>query len=467
MLVTCDLVIKGGTVVTAADVTVCDVGIRDGKIVALADGLTGDRHIDARNLLVLPGGVDAHCHMDQIVGPGLRTADGFETGTRSAACGGTTTVIPFAAQERGGSLIDAVAAYHRLAADNAYVDYGFHMIVTDPTPEVLREELPALVRDGCSSFKIYMTYDDLKLDDRQIIECLAVARATGAFPMIHAENSDCIAWLTDTLESLGHTAPKFHATSRPALVEREATHRAMSLAELVDVPVLIVHVSGADAIAQIRWAQARGLEVHAETCPQYVFLTESDLDRPGFEGAKFVCSPPPRNQENQDAVWNGIKTGVLDVFSSDHAPFRFNDPAGKMAAGTDAAFKDIPNGIPGLETRMALLFSAGVTTGRISLSEFVALTATTPARLYGLRPTKGSIAIGSDADIGLWDPDIRWTITNDQLHHAVDYTPYEGQILQGRCVTTICRGHTVWQEHDVVGTKGFGRFIPRRTAGCR
>jgi dihydropyrimidinase len=263
------------------------------------------------------------------------------------------------------------------------------------------------------------------------------------------------------LEAAGRTAPRYHATSRPPLVEREATHRAMSLAEMVDVSVLIVHVSGAEAIEQIRWGQARGLDIHAETCPQYLFLTADDLDRDGFEGAKYVCSPPPRDMANQEAVWTGLRTGVLNVFSSDHAPFRFDDPTGKMIHGVDAHFSAIPNGIPGLETRMALLFSGGVMTGRLSLSQFVALTSTNPAQIYGLRPSKGSISVGSDADIGLWDPNATWTVTNDLLHHAVDYTPYEGLELRGRCITTFSRGVAVWNDGQVIGSPGHGRFLQR------
>ena len=456
-----DLVIKGGTVVTAADIAQCDVGIRDGRIVALANGLAAPDEVDATGLLVMPGGVDAHCHLDQQVEPGMRMADGFETGTLSAACGGTTTVIPFAVQQRGASLREAVDEYHARADGAAYIDYGFHMIITDPTPAVLYEELPSLVSEGYTSFKIYMTYEDLKLNDRQIIECLAAARDTGAQTMIHAENSDCISWLTEVLQATGRTSPKYHATARPPLVEREATHRAMSLAEMVDVSVLIVHVSGAEAIEQIRWGRARGLDIHAETCPQYLFLTADDLDRDGFEGAKYVCSPPPRDTANQEAVWIGLRTGVLDVFSSDHAPFSFNDPTGKMVHGVDAHFSAIPNGIPGLETRMALLFSGGVMTGRLSLSQFVALTSTNPAEIYGLRPSKGSISVGSDADIGLWDPGATWTVTNDLLHHAVDYTPYEGLELRGRCINTFSRGVAVWNDGRVVGSPDHGRFLRR------
>ena len=456
-----DLVIRGGTVVTAADTSRCDVGIKDGTIVALGLDLAGEREIDATGRLVLPGGIDAHCHLDQAIGPGLHTADDFESGSRSAACGGTTTIVPFAAQDRGQRLRDVVEEYHGRAAGRSAIDYGFHTIVSDPSPDTIREDLPALAAEGCTSFKMYMTYDNLKLSDREIIECLVAAKAHGLQPMIHAENSDCIAWLTETLEAAGQVAPRFHAAARPPLVEREATHRAVSLAELVDVPVLIVHVSGEQAIEQIRWARSRGLRIHAETCPQYISLTAEDLDRDGFEGAKYVCSPPPRDADSHRAVWNGIQTGVLDVFSSDHAPFNFDDPAGKKIAGVNAPFREIPNGLPGLETRMTMLFSEGVAAGRIDLQTFVALTATNAARIYGLA-RKGTIAVGADADIGIWDPDTQWTITNADLHHAVDYTPYEGARVQGRCTTTVSRGSVVWEHDEFTGQPGHGRFVARQ-----
>lgn len=456
-----DLVIRNGTVVTAADVTRCDIGVRDGCITALAERLEGGREtIDAAGLYVLPGGVDAHCHLDQPTGDGSRMADNFESGTRSAACGGTTTIIPFAAQMKGQGLRAAVEDYHRRANGLASVDYAFHMIVTDPTPAVLREELPALINEGYTSFKIYMTYDDLKLDDRQILETLALARREGAMTMIHAENSDCIAWLTETLERAGHTAPRHHADSRPPVVEREATHRALSLAELVDVPVLIVHVSGREASEQIRWAQGRGLRIYAETCPQYLFLTAEDLGLDGFEGARCICSPPPRDEASQEAVWDGLENGVFQVFSSDHAPFRYDDPQGKKLRGEDAAFKYVPNGVPGLETRLPLLFSAGVMGGRIHITRFVALTATNPARIYGLYPRKGTIAVGADADLALWDPQREVTIRNELLHHDVDYTPYEGMKVQGWPVMTLSRGEAVWRDGEFLGTPGRGQFLP-------
>lgn len=455
-----DLVIRNGTVVTASETMRCDIGVRDGRITALAEGLPqGREEIDANGLQVLPGGVDAHCHLDQPVGGGARMADDFETGTRSALCGGTTTVIPFAAQAKGQSLRDAVDDYHRRAGGRACIDYAFHMIVTDPTEAVLRDELPALIAEGCTSFKIYMTYDDLKLNDRQILEVLALARREGAMAMVHAENADCVAWLTELLEAAGHTAPRYHADARPPVVEREATHRAISLAELVDVPVLVVHVSGPEAIEQIRWAQGRGLPVYAETCPQYLFLTAEDLNLDGFEGAKHICSPPPRDKASQAAVWTGIENGTFQVFSSDHAPFRYEDPEGKKVRGETAAFAHVPNGVPGLETRLPLLYSAGVHGGRIDLNRFVALAATNAARIYGLYPRKGTIAVGSDADLALWDPEREVTIRNAGLHHAVDYTPYEGMTVHGWPVLTLSRGRVVWRDGEVLARPGVGAFL--------
>ena len=455
-----DLVVRNGTVATAADVSRCDIGIKAGKVAALAERLTGGREIDAGGKLVLPGGVDAHCHFDQPTGDGSQMADDFRTGSISAACGGTTTIIPFAAQAKGQSLRAAVEDYHGRAAGKAVIDYAFHLIISDPSPQVLGQELPALLRDGYTSFKIYMTYDDLKLDDRQVLDVLEFARREGAMAMIHAENSDCIAWLTEKLEAAGRTAPRYHATSRPPPVEREATHRAITLAELIDVPVLIVHVSGREAIEQIRWAQGRGLKIYAETCPQYLFLSEEDLDRPGFEGAKCVCSPPPRGKDNQAFVWQGLTGGVFQVFSSDHAPFRFDTPTGKRNAGADAPFRAVPNGIPGVETRLPLLFSEGVMAGRLPLESFVALTATNPAKIYGLHPRKGTIVVGADADLVLWDPERRVTLTNALLHHNVDYTPYEGMRLTGWPVMTLSRGEPVCRDGAPLGAPGRGQFLP-------
>jgi len=455
-----DLVVRNAHVATAADVFDCDIGVNGGTIAALARGLPkGKREIDAAGRWVLPGGIDGHCHLDQPMSDGSRMADDFYTGTLSAACGGTTTVIPFACQFKGQSLQAAVDDYHRRAEGKAVIDYAFHMIVSDPSERVLKEELPRLIANGYTSFKIYMTYDDLKLNDRQILETLAVARREGAMTMIHAENTDCIAWLTDQLLAAGHTAPRFHATSRPMLVEREATHRAIALAELVDIPVLIVHVSGREAVEQIRWAQGKGLRIYGETCPQYLFLTSEHLEGEGFHGAKCVCSPPPRDKANQAVIWDGLENGVFHVFSSDHAPFRFGDPTGKMVAGRNAPFNKVPNGIPGVETRLPLLFSEGVLKGRIDINSFVALTATNVAKIYGLYPRKGTIAIGGDADLAIWNDKLKLRIDNALLHHNVDYTPYEGIELSAWPEMTISRGEVVWSRPEAKAAKGRGLFL--------
>lgn len=455
-----DLVVRHARVATASDTFEADIGIAAGRIVQLGAGLpAAAREIDAAGRVVTPGGVDAHCHLDQPMEPPARMADDFDSGTRSAACGGTTTVIPFAAQAKGQSLRDAVADYHRRADGKAHVDYAFHLIVSDPTPAVLNEELPALIREGYTSFKIYMTYDDLKLDDGQILDVLDVARGHGAMAMIHAENADCIEWLTRRLEARGQTAPRYHAHARPMLVEREATHRAIALSELADVPILIVHVSGREAVEQIRWAHGHGLRVFAETCPQYLFLTAEDLGiDDSYHGARCVCSPPPRDARNQEVIWQGLADGLFTVFSSDHAPFKFDAPEGKKPDGREVAFRHIPNGIPGLETRLPLLYSEGVLGGRITLNRFVELTSTHPAKAYGLHPRKGTIAIGADADLVIWDEGRR-TITNGALHHAVDYTPYEGMELKAWPGLTLAAGQVVWDGRNFHPRAGQGRFL--------
>lgn len=469
-----DLVVRNATVATAADTFRSDIGIRDGRVVQLGERLGAAMNdIDAQGRVVTPGGVDAHCHLDQQMEPPVRMADDFDSGTRSAACGGTTTVIPFAAQAKGQSLRAAVLDYHARAEGRAHVDYAFHLIVSDPTPAVLNDELPSLIAEGYTSFKIYMTYDDLKLGDGQILDVLEVARRHGALAMVHAENADCIEWLTRRLEAGGRTAPRFHAHARPMMVEREATHRAIALSELVDVPILIVHVSGREAVEQIRWARGHGLQIYAETCPQYLFLTAADLGSDdSYMGARCVCSPPPRDRQNQEVIWDGLVDGLFTVFSSDHAPFRFDAPEGKKPGGEEVAFRHIPNGIPGLETRLPLLYSEGVLGGRISLNRFVELTATNPAKAYGLHPRKGTIAVGADADLVIWDEGEK-VIRNADLHHQVDYTPYEGRVLKAWPGLTLSRGEVVWDGRSCTSRSGRGRFLrcgppalaPRRVRG--
>ncbi|MCR9255532.1 MAG: dihydropyrimidinase [Alphaproteobacteria bacterium] len=456
-----DKVITGGEIVTASDRYFADIGIKDGVIAAIGRDLDGAAEvIDAAGKLVLPGGIDSHCHIDQPSSSGAITADDFESGTRSAACGGTTMIIPFAAQHRGQSLRAVVQDYHARAEGKAHTDYAFHLIISDPTDQVLGQELPALIKDGYTSFKIYLTYDSLKLDDRQVLDVLATARREGAMVMIHAENHDVINWLTERLLESGHDAPPFHAVAHAAAAEREATHRAITLAEIVDQPMLVVHVSAKAAIDEIREAKARGLKIYGETCPQYLFLTAHDMDREGFEGAKYMCSPPPRDKANQEHVWNGLTSGVFDVFSSDHAPYLYSGDEGKAQHGHGCGFHRVANGVPGLEIRMPLLFSEGVRTGRLDIHRFVDLCCTRPARMYGLSPRKGTIAVGSDADIVLWDTEKTVTITQELLHDNMDYTPYEGRVCTGWPVLTLTGGEVVYRDGEFVARKGKGRFIP-------
>ena len=457
-----ETIIRGGTVVTASDRMVCDIGIRGGKIVALgADLGHADTIIDAAGKFVLPGGIDAHVHIAQPSGDGIEMADDFESATRSAALGGTTTVMPFALQEKGRSMREVLKEYHAKAAGECHVDVSFHMIISDPTEQLLGQELPALVEDGYTSFKVFMTYEGLALNDRQILDVMSVARETGALVMVHAENYDAIRFMTEQLEKSGKTAPKYHAASRPILVEREATHRAISLAELTDVPVMIVHVSNREARDQIRWAQDKGLRILGETCTQYLTLTAADLDGLGMEGAKYVCSPPPRDLDSQKACWEGLRNGTFTVFSSDHCPFRYEDARGKLSPKGRTSFRWVPNGIPGVGARLPILFSEGVMKGRIDLETFVAVAATNPAKTYGLYPRKGTIAVGADADIVIWDTAAHRTLTHADLADGADYTPYEGMALTGWPILTMVRGHVVARSGNIEGRKDHGAYITR------
>jgi dihydropyrimidinase len=457
-----DMIIRGGTAVTGGAAVPCDIGVREGRIAALGEDLGGAGQIvDARGKIVLPGGIDSHVHIDQPSAPGIVMADGFESGTRSAAFGGNTTVLPFCMQEKGQSLRAAVTAYHAKADRQCYTDYGFHLIISDPTPQVLGQELPALILDGLPSFKVFMTYEGLALTDEQILKVMTVARETHALVMVHAENYDIIRFLTDSLEREGKTAPHFHASSRPIPVEREATHRALTLAEIMGVPVVIVHVSNGEALAEIKRARHRGVKVLAETCPQYLVLTAKDLEGLNMEGAKYVCSPPPRDEASQKACWDGLIQGDFELYSSDHCPFRYDDERGKLNPKGRTSFRWVPNGIPGVETRLPILFSEGVMKNRIGLPQFAALTATNHAKAYGLYPRKGLITIGSDADLVLWDPSVTRKIRHADLHDGSDYTPYEGIEVTGWPCTTILRGTIIVQEGKLAAEKGVGGFLAR------
>ncbi|MBL8378580.1 MAG: dihydropyrimidinase [Burkholderiales bacterium] len=461
---TFDLVIRGGTVVSATSTGVCDIGVRDGRIAELGSGLAGGtREIDARGRLVLPGGVDSHCHIEQLSSFGVPCADDFYSATVSAAFGGTTTVIPFCAQHRGDALPTVLADYHERARSKAVIDYGFHLIVANPDEQTVSTDLPAAIAGGIRSFKIFMTYDRMRLADEQILEVMAAARRAGALVMVHAENHGMISWLAGRMVKAGNTAPRYHAICHTRGAEAEAINRVIALAELVDCPILIVHVSTPEGIEAIRQARGRGLKVMGETCPQYLFLTAQDIDRPGVQGAMFCCSPPPRDAAAQEACWQGMRDGSLRVYSSDHAPYRM-DASGKLPNGEKTTFKEMANGVPGLELRLPLLFTFGYRAGRISLEEFVALTATRHAETYGLAARKGVIAPGADADIALWDPDRRVTVTPGLIHDNTGYTPYEGRELTGWPVTVISRGEVIVHEGRLDAARGRGRFLVREAS---
>lgn len=459
-----DVVIRHGLVATEHEVVETDVGLLDGKIAAIGASLArGAEEISADGRLVLPGGIDSHCHVDQLTATGIRTADDFYSGTRSALHGGNTTLICFACQNRGESLTAAVDEYHSLAGPNALIDYSFHLLVSDPTHAVLTQELPALIRKGYTSIKVYMTYALRKIDDRHMLDVLAVAREEGALVVVHAESDPIIGWLAERLIRAGHSSPKFQPFAHVEVAEREAVHRLISLSEIVDVPILVFHVSSKQALEQIRWAQERGLKVYAETCPQYLLMTSADFDRPDFDGAKYMCSPPPRDRATHEVLWDGLKSGTLQVFSSDHAGFRF-DASGKLRAGRDASFEQVANGIPGIETRLPLLFSEGVGKGRITLRKFVDLAATNAAKLYGLFPRKGVIAVGSDADIAIWDPTRPVTIRVADLHDNMDFSPFEGMEVTGWPTTVLSRGQVILREGTMAATPGRGVFLLREAS---
>ena len=456
-----ETVIRGGTVVTAADMVRADVGIAGGQVVALGANLDkGAKEIDAAGLLVLPGGIDSHCHIEQPGSSGGTNADSFVSGTTAAACGGTTTVICFSPQTRGGSVKAAQAHYQSLAA-RSVIDYCYHLIVNDPTDKVIDEELPELIRQGHRSIKIFMTYDSNFLTDAQVLKVMACCRRNQALLVVHAENHEAIKFLTQSLMDAGLTSPKYHAWSKPIAVEREAIHRVATFSELLDQPVQIFHVSGGEAADELQRHQARGVKIFGETCPQYLVLTQDDMNRDGFEGAKFVCSPAPRAKADQAAIWRHLANGTLGVVTSDHAPYKYNDVKGKQLHGSNAPFTQIPNGIPGIETRLPILFSEGVSQGRIDLSKFVALSSTNPAKLFGLYPRKGTIAIGADGDIAIWDPKQKVTLANDKLHHGCDYTPYEGLEVVGYPAMTLSRGEVLWDRGKVTVTPGRGQFLAR------
>jgi len=452
--------IKGGTVVTATDQYKGDVLVEDEKISTIGSTLdiAADKTIDASGKYVLPGGIDVHTHMDMPFG-GSKSSDDFETGTKAAAFGGTTTIVDFAIQYRGQTLHHAMETWAKKAEGKAVCDYGFHMIITDLNDQV-ECEMDALVRQGITSFKLFMAYPGVfMLDDASIFKALLRTGKNGGSICMHAENGGVIDVLVQRALAEGKTAPKYHALTRPARAEAEATHRAIALAEIADVPIYIVHLSAAEALEMVTEARDRGLPANAETCPQYLFLSYDNYEEPGFGGAKYVMSPPLREKAKQDQLWRGLAFNDLQVISTDHCPFCMKEQ--KELGLND--FSKIPNGAPGVETRMSLVYDGGVRTGRISLNRFVELTSTSPAKIFGMFPRKGTIAPGSDADIVVFDPNRTVTLAAKTLHMNVDYNPYEGRQVTGATDIVLSRGRLVIEDGKFVGRAGAGSFIKRAT----
>ncbi len=456
--------ISGGTVVTASDTYRADVAIVDGKIAAIfgPDAVpngTWDKTIDASGKYVLPGGIDVHTHLDMPFG-GTSSSDDFETGTRAAVYGGTTTLVDFAIQTKGKSIREGLDTWHAKAEGKAAIDYGFHMIVTDVNPGTLEEMGQLVAHEGITSFKMFMAYPGVfLLDDGSIFRAMLKAGELGALICMHAENGLPIDVLVERAIAQGHTSPVYHALTRPQIAEAEGTHRAICLAEMAKCPVYLVHLSAERALKQVVEARDRGLPTYAETCPQYLFNSEDDLARPGFEGAKFVCTPPLRPAHMQEDLWRGLRTHDLQVVSTDHCPFCMKHQK-ELGRGD---FTKIPNGMPGVETRMYLLWNGGVRTGRISMQRFVEITSAAPAKIFGLYPHKGTVAIGADADLLVWDGEKRHTLSEKTLHMNVDYSPYEGLQVTGGPSHVLSRGTVLVENGVYLGKMGDGRFQKRST----
>jgi dihydropyrimidinase len=455
--------IKGGHIVTAVDSYAADILI-DGETVSLIgrdlSSVVGspDRLIDASGKLVIPGGIDPHTHMDLPFG-GTSSSDDFETGTRAAALGGTTTIIDFAVQYRGQALNEALDVWFKKAQGKATIDYGFHMIVTD-LPDQRLPELNGLINQGVSSFKLFMAYPGVFLvDDGTIFKAMTAAGEKGGLICMHAENGVVIDVLVKRALAEGKTAPKYHALTRPTRAEAEGVHRAIAIAEMANSPVYIVHLSCYDALKEVQAARDLGLPAFAETCPQYLFLDYSYYEQQGFEGAKYVMTPPLRDKSNQEQLWKGLRGNDLQVISTDHCPFCFNE---QKELGRDD-FSKIPNGGPGVEHRMSLIYDGGVVAKRISLNRFVELTSTAAAKIFGLFPKKGTIAVGSDADIVIFDPNREQTITAKTHNMRVDYSAYEGRTVRGVTETVLSRGNVIVEGGLFKGKAGGGQFLKRGT----
>jgi dihydropyrimidinase len=455
-----DTIIKNGTIVTAIDTLNADVGINGEKISAIATQLPAEnatRVIDATNHLLMPGGIDVHTHLDMPFG-GTTSADDFQTGTIAAAYGGTTTLIDFAIQYKGQTLRQAFDAWMKKAHDKATIDFAFHCIITDVSSAQL-DEMQQLIREGVTSFKLFMAYPGVfMLDDATIFRAMSQAAKYSGLICMHAENGGAIDVIVQQALAEGKRAPKYHALTRPTTAEAEATARAIALAEMAGAPVYIVHLSCNDALEKVREARDRGLPAYAETCPQYLYLSLENMDAPGFEGAKYVFTPPLREKWHQEKLWQGLAHDTLQVVSTDHCPFCFKE---QKELGKDD-FTKIPNGGPGIEHRLSLIYTGGVHGKRFSPNRFVEVVATAPAKLFGLFPRKGTIAVGSDADLVIFDPNEQQTISARTHHMRVDYSMFEGIQIKGVPKTVISRGKPVIDAGQFVGRPGSGQFLRRQ-----
>lgn len=451
-----DVIVKGGTIVTASDTFKSDLGIKNGRIdeIGLDLGTKAEKIIDATGKYVFPGGIDPHTHMDMPFG-GTFSSDNFETGTKAAACGGTTTIVDFSIQSKGKSLRDATKTWHEKAEGKAVIDYGLHISLTDMTEDVMNE-IPEIIADGYSSFKLFMTYEGLRVDDGTLLRTLMKVNENGGLTCVHAENFYVIDYYTKKLLAEGKTEPIYHALSRPDLCEGEAAARAIRLAKIANSPLFIVHNSCTESVLEIAKARAEGYPIMGETCPQYLLLSEDNYREPGFNGAKYVMSPPLRDKKNWPQMWKALKDNTVQLVATDHCPFFMK----QKELGKDS-FAKIPNGAPGVEARMSLMYTYGVVEGKIDLNRFVEVTSTNAAKVYGMYPQKGTIAVGSDADLVVFDPNKELTLTHSILNENVDYTPFEGFKLKGYPVATISRGEVVARDGKYVGKEGRGQFIKR------
>ena len=462
--------IKNGVVVTAGDTFQADVLIESEKVTTIGQNIpeAGHEVIDAAGLLLLPGGIDVHTHLELPFG-GTVSSDDFFTGHKAAAFGGTTSHIDFAIQPIGGSLREGVVEWHAKSERKAAIDYGFHVAITDLRDEVMKE-IPAMLEEGITSLKLFMAYKGLfQVDDTTLFRAMMTAAENGMLIMVHAENGDVIADLTTKLLAEGKTAPQYHAVAHPALAEAEATGRAVALAGIAGAPLYVVHVTCEEAVEQIALGRAKGLPVMGETCTQYMFVFEEDLARPNYEGAKFVCSPPVRQPKDASVLWKALADNTLQAVSTDHCPFWFEGGIEGRIPGKELgkpSFDKIPNGMPGLEDRLPVMWHHGVNGGRYNANRFVEITATNPAKIFGLYPRKGTIAVGSEADIILWDPQKEHTISAETHHMNTDYNVYEGMTVKGWPVRTLLRGRSIVIGDEWHGQAGSGNFLERSPNGA-